>query len=390
MQQGQVIQRSGASAAPRAPQQQTASALLPSHSIQELKDIAEQIKLVCETFGLSEAEEKHMRKAFMFCTIQNGLVPDAFKGDYRSIYIMSIKAERMKISLAEALQGGYFVHGRHAWYAEFMVSRVLELQVFKSIDYEEGGENADDLWCRAVGTRPDGSLVKGPIVDMAMAHKEGWTQKKGSKWGTMPAYMLQKRAATFLIRNTAAHVFGGSSETVDEVEERESTAQNPMVIDTKVSAVETMQAIAQADASERRSADLQDKKDRIEQRIAELINAGMLVEAIEQQLGIMSLDDINHLSRDQLQTILETLLDMKPPEPPPAEAAAAPEPDQEKQAFDDDIEKLRLKKLAEVKAHCSQNKLTNAVILEKTGMPSSMLERATLPELVKALKQLQG
>lgn len=401
MQQGHVIQRSGASSAPRTYNSNAApapvSALLPAQSIQELKDIAEQIKLVCETFGLSEAEEKHMRKAFMFCTIQNGLVPDAFKGDYRSIYIMSIKAERMNISLAEALQGGYFVHGRHAWYAEFMVSRVLELKVFKSIDYEEGGTLRDettpgsvlndDLWCRAVGTRPDGTVVKGPIVDMAMAHKEGWTQKKGTKWGTMPAYMLQKRAATFLIRNTAAHVFGGSSETVDEVEEREGTAQNPQVIDTKASAVETMQAIAAADSKGKAETVQADLKDRIEKRLAELINAGFQVEAIEQHIGIMALDDINHLSRDQLQTILETLLDMKPPEPPPA---SAPEPDPEKKAFDDDIEKHRQQKLAEVKAHCSQNKLTNAVILEKTGMPSSMLDRATLPELVEALKQLKG
>ena len=357
-----------------------AASALPAASIQELKEIAEQIKMVCEIFGLSGDEERHMRKAFLMSTIQNGLVPDSFKGDYRSIYVMSIKAERMGISLAETLQGGYFVHGRHAWYAEFMIARVLELKIFSKIDYEEGGSLDDDsLWCRAVGTRPDGSTVPGAMVDMKMARKEGWIEKKGSKWSTMPAYMLQKRAATFLIRATAAHVFGGSSETVDEAEEQQATAQNPQVIDTRTSAVETMQNIVHA---EEKKAEEQSKHDllrMIKAKITELKNGGVQESDILTELNIVSVDDMDFFGHDQLMAVMEVLSDAVPP--PPKDA--------EKQEFDNDIEKLRLQKLEELKAFCVKNKITNAVVLEKTGMPASMVERATLPELVKALKALQ-
>jgi hypothetical protein len=386
--QNQII-RSGATSAPRnynAAQATAApaSALLPSQSIEELKEIAQQITLVCETFGLSKAEERHMRQAFMFCTIQNGLVPDAFKGDYRSIYIMSIKAERMGISLAEALQGGYFVHGRHAWYAEFMIARVLELGIFSKFEYEEGGENFDDLWCRAVATRPDGTVVRGPVIDMIMARKEGWTEKKGSKWGTMPAYMLQKRAATFLIRNTAAHVFGGSSETVDEAEERETaTAQNPQVIDTKVSAVETMQAIAHADEKKTTGEAHADLLSRIETRLAQLMNAGVEETKILTELTLVSFDDISMLSYQQLTAVMEVLSGIEPPKPEPEPQPTTPPPEQ------DQAETQRLEMLEKLKDLIRTKKITSGVILEKTGMPASMIERAGLSELVKIYAQLK-
>lgn len=50
-----------------------------------------------------------------------------------------------------------------------------------------------------------------------MAKDEGWYQKKGSKWQTMPDLMLRYRSATFLIRTTAPEISMGL--TKDEVED---------------------------------------------------------------------------------------------------------------------------------------------------------------------------
>lgn len=183
--------------------------------------IAEQIKETAETFGLSGEELKHLKRAYFFSSISNGLVPDAFKDDYRSIYIMSINADSMNCPLIEVLQGGYFVHGRWGWYTEFKIKRVLQLGIFKGMEYETGGKD-EGVWVRAVGTRPDGEKVYGTTVSLKMAKEEGWT--KNPKYRTMPAYMLKKRAASFLINEVAPHIFG---QTAASVEERETVVPEP-------------------------------------------------------------------------------------------------------------------------------------------------------------------
>jgi hypothetical protein len=42
--------------------------------------------------------------------------------------------------------------------------------------------------------------VKGPVITMQMAKDEGWLDKNGSKWKTMPEVMLRYRAASFFGR----------------------------------------------------------------------------------------------------------------------------------------------------------------------------------------------
>jgi hypothetical protein len=131
-----------------------------------------------------------------------------------------MKAEWMGIPLAEVLQGGYFVHGRWGWYAEFMISRVLEKGIFTAIDYELGGKFEDFTACAiAIGTRPDGTKAIGSKVTLKMAKDQGWIDKTGSKWKDMPGIMLKKRAATFLIKETAAHAFGGSLDTEEDIQD---------------------------------------------------------------------------------------------------------------------------------------------------------------------------
>jgi hypothetical protein len=184
------------------------------------QDIAKQIEETAMIFDISGDELRHLKRAYMFSTISSGLIPDVFKGDYRSIFIMSMKAERMGIPLAEVLQGGYFVHGRWGWYAEFMISRVLEKGIFTAIDYELGGKFEDFTACAiAIGTRPDGTKAIGSKVTLKMAKDQGWIDKTGSKWKDMPGIMLKKRAATFLIKETAAHAFGGSLDTEEDIQD---------------------------------------------------------------------------------------------------------------------------------------------------------------------------
>jgi len=158
---------------------QIVKAAIKSAAKNENADIARQIEETAAVFDITGDELRHLKRAYMFANMGGGLVPDVFQGDYRSLFVMSMKAERMGLPLAELLQGGFVVYGKWAWSAEFMISRVLELGIFAALDYEIGGKMDDDsAFAIAVGTRPDGTKAKGTKVTMKMAKDEGWVAKK--------------------------------------------------------------------------------------------------------------------------------------------------------------------------------------------------------------------
>ena len=60
----------------------------------------------------------------------------------------------------------------------------------------------------------------GPLVTIAMAKAEGWYQKNGSKWKTMPELMICYRSAAFWTRLFAPEIGLGintSDEAIDTV-----------------------------------------------------------------------------------------------------------------------------------------------------------------------------
>lgn len=72
--------------------------------------------------------------------------------------------------------------------------------------------------CYVTAKKANGELATGTKVDLAMAIKEGWYFKNGSKWQTMEEQMLKYRSATFFSKTEAPEVLRGFS-TVDEMED---------------------------------------------------------------------------------------------------------------------------------------------------------------------------
>jgi len=58
--------------------------------------------------------------------------------------------------------------------------------------------------------------LEGTPVSIEMAKAEGWFQKNGSKWQTMPEQMLRYRAASFFGKLYAPEILMGMS-TSDEL-----------------------------------------------------------------------------------------------------------------------------------------------------------------------------
>ncbi len=91
---------------------------------------------------------------------------------------------------------------------------------FSPLRFELSGEG-DSLACYAVATDlASDQELKGPTITMAMAKKEGWATKSGSKWLTMPELMIRYRAAAFWGRLYASDMLLGmqSQEEVLDVQ----------------------------------------------------------------------------------------------------------------------------------------------------------------------------
>lgn len=106
----------------------------------------------------------------------------------------------------------------------------------------EGERNTDDWSCTAYCTElATGEVVEGVTVTIAMAKSEGWYNKAGSKWKTMPELMMRYRAATFLIRSVAPEIALGFQTTEEAID----ITDKAQVVSTPTSLTEAaMQAIA--------------------------------------------------------------------------------------------------------------------------------------------------
>ncbi len=138
-----------------------------------------------------------MAKALSSSTI----VPKEYQGNVANGLIAIEIAQRLQTSPLMVMQNLNVIQGRPSWSAQFLIAMVngsgkydMELQFDEKQD-KDGKPYSCQCW-----TEKNGRKVTGITVDMNMAAAEGWLQKNGSKWKTMPQVMLRYRAASFFAR----------------------------------------------------------------------------------------------------------------------------------------------------------------------------------------------
>lgn len=158
------------------------------------------------------------RVANMYCT--SSLVPKQYQGaDNLGNTIIAVDmAIRLNMHPLMVMQNLYIVYNQPSWSSKFLIATFNQCGRFSSIQYEMTGEKGTDTWgCIAWAKEKEtGNLIKSAEVTIAIAKKEGWYGKSGSKWQTMPELMLQYRAASLLIRTHAPEISMGLS-TQEEV-----------------------------------------------------------------------------------------------------------------------------------------------------------------------------
>lgn len=187
-------------------------------------------------FQSAEGFELLQRQAKMFT--HSTLVPQQFQGEQNmgNAIIALEMATRMNASPLMVMQNLYIVYGNPGWSSKFLIATFNQCGRFEAIKYKPTGEKGTDSQGIIAYTREKGSdeIIAGPKVTIALAKQEGWYDKKGSKWKTMPDQMLRYRAAAWLIRTTAPEISMGL-QTADEIIDVEGK-----VIDTADVVAETI------------------------------------------------------------------------------------------------------------------------------------------------------
>ncbi len=150
----------------------------------------------------------------------SSIIPKDFLNKPANVLIAMDMAERTGMPVLAVMQNLHVVNGMPAFGAKFLIAQVNTSSRFSPLRWAfQGSEGSDEWGARAYATEYDtGEVLTGTLVTIKMAKAEGWYQKSGSKWQTMPEQMLQYRSATFWSRTYAPNLALGIS-TTDELED---------------------------------------------------------------------------------------------------------------------------------------------------------------------------
>lgn len=161
--------------------------------------------------GLTDSQSFELAQRVAKCFAASTLVPKDYQNNLPNCVIALNMASRMGADPMMCMQNLHVVHGRPAWSAQFLIATFNKCGRFSAIRYEFVGQEGTDTWgCRAKATElATGEVLTGTTVTIAMAKREGWFQKSGSKWQSMPEQMLMYRAAAWFVRAYAPEIAMG-------------------------------------------------------------------------------------------------------------------------------------------------------------------------------------
>ena len=141
----------------------------------------------------------------------SSMIPAAYRGNPSSCFVACELAARMDVSPSFVMQNLYIVDGRPSWSGQACVALIAGCGLFRDVRYNMIGERGTPEWgCFLSATRVStGERVTGSAVTLQLAIDEGWMEKRGSKWKTMPEQMLKYRAASFFARTECPNVLMG-------------------------------------------------------------------------------------------------------------------------------------------------------------------------------------
>jgi hypothetical protein len=176
------------------------------------------VKVVEAGFGDSDSFQLAQRVATALS--KSTLIPKDYQNNLPNCLVALNMANRLNADPLMVMQNLYVVHGRPAWSSQFLIATANKSGKFSPLRYRfTGTKGKDDFGCVCSAVdRETGEVLEGTEITIGMAKAEGWHDKSGSKWKTMPEQMLRYRAAAFFVRCYAPELSLGLS-TSDEVDD---------------------------------------------------------------------------------------------------------------------------------------------------------------------------
>lgn len=192
--------------------------------------------------GVFATSDSFLLATQMAKTLANStLVPKEFQGNWSNCLIAIEQANRLGMSAFLVMQNMYIVYGRPSWSSKFLIAMINGSGKYDGpLKFKEELKDGKPYACTA-WTTLNGEVVEGMRVDMSMAKAEGWVDKNGSKWKTMPQLMLRYRAASFFSSLNCPEVTMGIY-TQEEIEDMYDDAFDESVIDVMAKEAATIEA----------------------------------------------------------------------------------------------------------------------------------------------------
>lgn len=159
------------------------------------------------------------------------IVPVTYQNRPENTFVALDMASRMGISPMVVMQNLFVIQGKPSWSGQAMASMIRNSKEFKKVTLHYVGTEGKDDWGAYVSAERanDGLIIKGATVTIAVAKKEGWYQKSGSKWQTIPELMLAYRAYAWFARVHAPEIMMGLQST-EEVYDTDVVATKTTVV----------------------------------------------------------------------------------------------------------------------------------------------------------------
>lgn len=168
--------------------------------------------------GLAWNDTAQMKFQFKLANnlAQGNSIPERFKGRAGDILVAMDIAIRSNQPLAMILNNMYSVYGQIGWSGQYAIMAINNCHKFTPLKFVF---NREKTACYAQATRlSDNEVLTSEVISIDLAKKEGWYDKKGSKWQVYPQQMMRYRTASFFARAYCPEVLYGY-QTQDEIQD---------------------------------------------------------------------------------------------------------------------------------------------------------------------------
>jgi hypothetical protein len=168
--------------------------------------------------------EHAQRVAKMLAT--STMIPEHFRNNIGNLLIAMNLAERFQADIFMVMQNIYIVHGKPGIEAKLTIARINSMGRFTALRWKHENEGTDRWRCVCYAKEKATGDVLEADLTWDVVKKEGWLDKAGSKWKTMPKLMMQYRTATFFGRLYCPEATLGMM-TADELEDAWEMRRQP-------------------------------------------------------------------------------------------------------------------------------------------------------------------